>query len=283
LGAALLFSVMSLLVKKAGQRLPAEEIVLARAVITFFISLVLVLRLPGPPLGNAHGLLALRGLFGFCGLYFFFNAVTLLPLAEVTVIHYLNPLFTAVLAALTLKEAIRRNLVGALVLSLFGVLLVGQPEIVFGGKSGLSLLGLLYALGGAVFSALAYTTVRRLRTTDEPMVIVFWFSLVALPLSIPLVWPVFVMPEGLEWLWLLGVGLCTQWAQVLLTRGIAMVPAGPATAVGYVQIVFATFWGFVVFGEVPTLLTAAGAALVVGGLMVLVFSGRGQGKAKGQG
>jgi drug/metabolite transporter (DMT)-like permease len=274
LGAALLFSVMSLLVKVAGRRLPPEEIVLARAVITFVISLAMVKKGALSLLGNARGLLALRGLFGFGGLYCFFTAVTLLPLAEITVIHYLNPVFTALFAALALREALRRNLLVALGLSLAGVVLVAQSGFLFGNAGALPTRGVLFALAGAVFAALAYTTVRRLRKTDDPLVIVFWFSLVALPLSIPLVWPVFVMPQGNEWAVLLGIGLCTQAAQIFLTRGIALVPAGPATAVGYIQIVLAAFWGFVFFDEVPNLLAAVGALLVIGALFFLVFSSR---------
>src|SRR5690606_16685379 len=211
-----------------------------------------------PPLGHHKPLLLLRGGLGFGGLVCFFYAVTTLPLAEVTVIHYLNPIFTAVLAALLLKERMGPLLVGALLVGLAGVARVARPSFLFGGGSSLPPLGVAAALTGSLVAAGAYTTVRQLRKTDHPLVIVFYFSLVAVPASLPLVIPVFVMPRGIEWLWLLLIGVMTQIAQVHMTRGLALVPAGPGTAVGYVQIAFAASWGALFFAERPGLFTVLG-------------------------
>lgn len=73
------------------------------------------------------------------------------------------------------------------------------------------------------------------------------------------------MPEGVEWLWLLLVGVTTQLGQVCLTRGLAAVPAARATSIGYVQILFAMGWGLLVFSEVPAWTALGGAGLVVWG------------------
>lgn len=273
LGAAFLFSVMSLLVKLAGQTLPSAMMVLARAVVTLVLGYAWVRRAGLSPLGNRRPLLVLRGLFGFVGLFSFFLALTRLPLAEATVIHYVNPVLTAIFAALFLKERVRPSLVVALVLSFGGVVLVARPAALVGGAS-LDPVGVLAALVGAVGAAAAYVTVRKLRESDDPLVIVLYFSVVATPASLPLVAPVWVWPQGVEWLLLLGIGAVTQVAQVLLTRGLALVPAGPATAVGYVQIAFAALWGVLLFGEVPTAWTFVGALLIVGGTLAVALPRR---------
>ena len=90
-----------------------------------------------------------------------------------------------------------------------------------------------------------------------------------MPASLPFALQNWVWPTGWQWLLLLGVGLATQIAQVMMTRGIALVPAGPATAVGYSQVLIATFWGATLFDEVPTWQTGVGALCIVSALVLL--------------
>lgn len=262
-GAAFFFSVMSVLVKKAGAVLPVEMLVLARGVVTLVLSYALLRHQGISPWGVDRKRLLLRGLFGTGGLVCFFFAVTQLPLAEVTVIHYLNPIFTALLAALVLKEAMGAALVGALVAAVAGTILVSKPTFLFGGVVTLPAVGVAAALGGALFSACAYVTVRRVVRTDHPHVVVFYFPVVAVPLTMPFAVARWVWPSATGWLLLLGIGVVTQIAQVLLTQGLKLVPAGRGTAVGYIQIVFAAIWGMILFGETPSWTTGLGAALIV--------------------
>ena len=58
-----------------------------------------------------------------------------------------------------------------------------------------------------------------------------------------------VLPRGLDWIWLLGVGLLTQLGQIWLTEGLAALPAARATSINYVQVIFATLWGVLIFAE----------------------------------
>jgi drug/metabolite transporter (DMT)-like permease len=105
--AALFFSVMSLLVKSAGQRLPVQEVVLARSSVGAALSWHSLRRRGVPLWGQRRGLLLVRGLLGYAGLSCFFYALVHLPLAEATVIQYTNPVFTALLAVVFLSEHIR--------------------------------------------------------------------------------------------------------------------------------------------------------------------------------
>ena len=72
-----------------------------------------------------------------------------------------------------------------------------------------------------------------------------------------------VWPSGGEWLVLLGVGVATQFAQICLTRGLSLVPAGRAMTVAYTQILFAALWGALFFAEYPDGWTVVGALLVI--------------------
>jgi drug/metabolite transporter (DMT)-like permease len=271
-GAALFFSMMSVLVKIAGRTLPVEMLVLARGVVTLALSWVMLRHQRIALWGNDKPRLVLRGLLGLGGLACFFTAVTRLPLTEVTTIHYLNPVLTAVVAALFLRERIGIAVVVALVLALAGMTLVTRPALVFGSAMDLDALGVAAALLGALFSAFAYVTVRRLTTTDDPYVIVFYFPIVAVPLTLPFAIAAWRWPTPTGWLLLFAIGVVTQLGQVLLTKGLALVPAGRGTTVGYVQIVFASVWGVVLFTELPSAWTVGGALLIIAATLSLLRS-----------
>jgi len=280
-GAAFFFSLMSVQVKLAGEQLPVEMLVLARGVVTLVLSFTVLRLRRESPWGNDRKRLLLRGLFGLGGLVSFFSAITLMPLAEVTVIHYLNPILTALLAAALLGEALTPRLLLAMGVSIAGTLLVARPVGLLEGTSRLPPLGILAALGGAFFSALAYTTVRRLRLTDSPEVIVFYFPLVAVPATLPFALRAWVWPTAKGWLLMLGIGVVTQIAQILMTRGLALMPAGRGTAIGYVQIAFASIWGALLFAEPVSATTAIGATLIVGATLFLARTRRQPNKSPG--
>lgn len=273
--AAFFFSVMSVLVKVAGERLPTQQVVLARSSVGAVMSWVALRSRGVSPLGNDRRLLLLRALLGYVGLSCFFYALTHLPLADATVIQYTNPVFTAILAAFFLSEAIRRRDGLLTLVSLAGVVLMTRPGFLFGGlEERLDPLAVIIALTGAVFSAGAYVVVRRLGRTEDPVVIVFWFAAVATIGAIPFTLADALMPTPLEWLVLLGVGVVTQIAQVFMTRGLREERAGRAMAVAYMQIVFAATWGALFFSELPDFWGAAGALLIIIGTAGIARGGR---------
>lgn len=261
---AFYFSIMSVLVKLAGQTVPFQEIVLARTIIALVLSWILIKRAGITLLGNRRGLLALRGLFGLGGLICFYYSVSHLPLADATVIQYTNPVIVALLAALLLGERIGKVALGAAFFCMLGVGLIAKPDFFLDTEaSALPTTDVLIAVGGAIFSAFAYTTVRKLGETEEPLVVVFWFPLVAFPVVLPWALSTGYVPNLTEVLILLGVGVSTQIAQVRLTQGLQMESAGRAMSITYLQVVFAMLWGMLIFGEIPPMATLIGAAIII--------------------
>ena len=130
---ALAFSVMVVLVKLAGERLPSQELVVARAIVSLVLSWSLLRRAGVSPWGRDKRWLWIRGALGFAGLSCVYGAVTHLPLAEATILQYLYPAITALLAGVFLGEAISRRIIAATAASLAGVLLVARPTLLFGG------------------------------------------------------------------------------------------------------------------------------------------------------
>lgn len=274
-GAALAFSVMSLLVKVAGQRLPAQEIVMARAVVTLLLSAWGIHRAGVPAWGTPgkRGLLMLRGTVGFLALSCFYHSLVHLPLADATVIQYTNPVWAGLLAVPFLGERLRRREVASVLVSMAGVALVMRPSFLFGHGVGLEPVTVIIGLLGAMFSGVAYVTVRKLGATEHPAVIVFYFSLISVFAALPTALPGALWPTPVEWLVLLGVGVTTQIGQIAVTHGLRLERAGRATATAYLQIVFAALWGIVFFTELPDWGTFLGAALIIGSTLALARRG----------
>jgi drug/metabolite transporter (DMT)-like permease len=131
------------------------------------------------------------------------------------------------------------------------------------------MLAVAVALCAAILSSVAYTTVRGLRETDDPLVVVFYFPLVATPAAVPFMITKAVWPTPFEWLLLVGVGVVTQIGQIFLTKGLHRERAGRATSMSYIQVVFAATWGLLFFHEVPNSLSIVGAVLILCGMLVV--------------
>jgi drug/metabolite transporter (DMT)-like permease len=265
---AFFFSGMALLVKVASARLPTGEIVFARALITLVLSYAMVRREGLSPWGNKFLPLAFRGLLGFGGMTGYYIALAHLPLADATTIQNATPLIIALLAWWLLGEKFGRSTTVAMVCGLAGVLLIVHPS-----GAGLDTVGVIAALIAVLCSSFAYVTVRKLVQTEHALVIVFYFPLIAAPLTLPWMIASFVPPAPIDWLLLLAIGIVTQCGQVLLTRGLALERAGRAASVGYLQVAFAMLWQLIIFGELPTPWTLTGACLILGGTLIVAQVG----------
>ncbi len=264
--AACFFSLMSLLVRMAGaEGMGTMQVVLARSIVVLAIAGLLLRRRGIPPLGNRRGLLLLRGVVGFISLTCFYYALIELPLAEATVIQYTNPVWTALLAALLLREGIGKREMALSLVSLAGVVVIARPAFLFGaGVASLPPIPVAAGLLGAVVSGLAYVLVRHVSRSEEPLVIVFWFALVSAAGSLPFVLVDAVLPRGAGWWLLAGVGVTTYLGQIFVTLGLRAERAGRAMAVAYLQVVFAAGWGALVLSEAPDRWTVGGGVLILG-------------------
>ena len=274
LSSALSFSLMGVCVKAVGGRIPVGEVVMARSAVSLLLSVVMLRQAGLEPWGERRSLLVLRGVIGTGALLGVFAALAQLPLAPATVLQYLQPTFTAVLAWLVLRERIGLRMLLAALLGWLAVLALSNPQELMGllGPLGawlgqrqqpLPWGGVLLAIAGALLSACAYVSVRALGRTEHPLVIVFYFPLVGLVLTLPLVALQPVWPTAWEALALVGVGLFTQLGQIGVTKGLLGMPAGRATAMSYGQVPLAALWGWWFFREPLDPDTAVAAGLVL--------------------
>lgn len=274
---ALGFSLMAACVKEvSGLGIPVLEIVAARAIVSAIISYADIKRKNIPLWGHNKVLLIARGTVGSFALMFVYYTVTTLPLAEATLLQYLHPVFTAILALFFLKETIQRSTIACIVISLLGLFIILQPNLAQPNlqlSSGVQYPWLSISAGvlGAFGSAVAYVIVKKLTKTDDSSVIIFYFPLVAFPISMIMLGSDFVVPSLAATGLLILVGIFTQVGQVGLTKALHSADANKATAYAYVQVLFSVFIGWVYFSEVPMATTIMGGGLIMVGALINVL------------
>ena len=266
------FALMSACVKYVSTYgIPVFEIVAARALVSLILSYLDVKRKRISIWGNNKPLLFLRGAVGTLALMCVYYSVTTLPLAEATILQYVHPVFTALLGLLFLKERIQTPTIMCIALCLLGLLVMVQPALNGNQVNDLPLFSVATALLGAFGSSIAYVVVRKLSQTEDSSVIIFYFPLVALPISLVLIWGNFVWPSLFLTMMLILVGIFTQVGQYGLTKAMQTQAAGQASAYSYVQIVFSALIGVWLFNEVPSVWTYIGGSLIVTGALINVF------------
>lgn len=261
------FAVMGLCIKELRQTLPAGEVVFFRSVISLVVAVVSVWVTGQRFFGTRPWLLLARGIFGCVALLGYTIALGLIPYAEAAALLYTSPVFTALFAAMFLRERITGLTVIAIVGCLSGSVLILSPE--FSAAHQESLTGGLWALLAGVFSGLAYTSVRALSKSEGDQTIVLWFALVGVPLGYLWSMSEFRAPQGLDWVWIAVMGVTAQAGQVFLTRAFRRSEAGAASVGTFVVLLLAAMTGLLVYDEVPTLPAVAGGMLIVASIVML--------------
>jgi drug/metabolite transporter (DMT)-like permease len=119
-----------------------------------------------------------------------------------------------------------------------------------------------------MFSGMAYTCIRQLKDTEHPVVVVLYFPLVAIPIMSVMSYLNWVTPQGTDWLYLLLMGLFTQIAQILMTKGIQSGLANKMISLKYVGTIYALAIGYLLFGESYGIMSLLGIAMVISGVVL---------------
>jgi drug/metabolite transporter (DMT)-like permease len=262
-----LFSCMGALVKLGSAYFSSTELVFYRSIIGFLIiyAIVSIQHLPLSTLYWKNH--CWRGLSGLGALLMFFYCITKLPLATAVTLSYTSPLFLTLFTTIMLKESFHRLLAVAVVIGFAGVVLLLAPSLQEDQWRG-GLIG----LASGFFAAIAYLNIKLLGDLGEPdWKVVFYFTLIST--IITSIWMVFdtfhpVTPFNL--LLLMGIGITATLAQLALTRAYRTGKVLVVGALAYSTVVFACFWGILIWGEILSLSSLFGIGLIVaGGLLSL--------------
>ena len=120
----------------------------------------------------------------------------------------------------------------------------------------------------AVFSGLAYNFIRKLKDYDHPLIVVFYFPMVTIPIVSIYAIPRWVMPNFIEFLILIGIGLSTTAAQYCMTKAYQLEKAANISNFNYLGIIYAILIGFLIFNESIGILGFLGMALIIFGVIM---------------
>ena len=255
------FATMALLIKIAGaSHIALPEIMFWRQFLTVPLVLgYLALR------GELHRLKtdrprthALRSVVGMMGMVTSFSAVLLLPLAESTTLGFTTPLFVVIIAALVLRDTVGPWRWTAVVLGFAGVVIIAQP-----GHGHIPLLGGGLALASALITAIVSFLIRDMGRTEEPMRIVFYFSLFGATLMLGFLPFYMTAHSPQEWLLLLAIGLGGLGGQMGLTASLRHGAVASVAVMDYTQLIWATLFGWLVWDHLPPATTWLGAPLII--------------------
>jgi drug/metabolite transporter (DMT)-like permease len=283
-----IFVGMSAFIKSAGE-LPAGQIVFFRS----FFAIIPILAM----LAWRHELRTAlhtrnplshiaRGTVGVTSMGLGFFALTRLPLPEAITLNYAQPLLVVVFSAVFLGEAIRFYRWSAVIVGLFGVVIISWPNLtLFAGGSEMEsrqAVGVLAALIAASVSAVALLLVRRLVKTEKTATIVLWFSLTASALallSLPFGWAPLTAWQATA---LVSAGFCGGIAQILMTESYRNAEASTVAPFEYTSMLLAIAVGYLAFGDLPTLYTLIGGTIVIAAGIFIIWRERALGLERGK-
>lgn len=286
IAATFAFGVMGLLVKVLGDGYHAGQIIFFRA----FFALVPVFALlywQGGTIASLAttrpGAHALRSGAGTMAMFFGFSALLLLPLADATAIGFAAPVISVILAVFILGEAVRVYRWAAVGVGFVGVLMMVWPHLGGGGSSAHA-WGAAFALMGAVCSAFAMNFIRLMSRPGEGhepgTTIAFYFQATAATLgalTLPFVW---VTPGWGDLGLLIAIGICGGMGQLLMTHSYAYAPVATIATFDYVAMIWAVVFGYLFLSEFPASLVLAGACVVMGSGLFIIWRERQIGREK---
>ncbi len=283
----LLFALMSVLVRHLGDRIPLGQVVFFRSVFAL-VPIVAIYAWRGElatafrtkrPLGHVT-----RGCISVVGMFLNFAALMRLPLVDATAISFAGPFITVALAALILKERVRAYRWGAVAAGFAGVMVMLWPYLDTGmlvsTGSTATAVGAACAVSSAFANSGAVIQTRRLTDSETTSSIVFYFSLICALVSLvslPFAWRA---PSVVDLAALVTTGILGGLSHLLLTESYRYAPASVVAPFDYVSLLWAFFFGYALFNEIPSPYVYAGAAIVAGSGLFVIWRERSRGMKK---
>ncbi len=262
--AGLCFSATGVFVKLSGEvGVVVWTVIFGRsaviAVMTYFLSKIQKVSLS---FKEPKWLLS-RCITGFSAMACYFYAIPLIPLTTAVVLQWTSPLFVALFSGYLIKEKVSPFLFGCIGIAFAGTVLIISPSF-----EAIE-INAIYALASGILSALAYLSIRELRTTASSESVVFWFAVFCIIVSLPLSAKELTTLSSYEIQILLGVGITAGVGQIGMTRAFHAAKAAYIGAFSYSTVVVSWIYGLFIFDEVLSSWDMLGTLLIVGSGIIL--------------
>jgi drug/metabolite transporter (DMT)-like permease len=258
LASAFLFTLETVVVK-AIEGVPLATIVLARAVGQLVWTLPSLARDPAGLLRtSALRLNLIRGALSGFSWYMYFLSFSALPLAMATVLSFTSVLFVTALAGPILGETVRWRRWSATLVGFLGVVVILRPGAVEIGWP------VIAAIASAFLGAAIMLTTKMLARSERTDTIMVYIGLVTTAMALPVALPGLAWPGWGNFGLLILTGLCGPFAMHVWITALRLADASFLASLSYVRLLYATFFGIALFGELPDIWIGAGALLIVG-------------------
>jgi drug/metabolite transporter (DMT)-like permease len=265
---ALFFALIGFIIKLLDN-VPLMEVVLFRNLPSMIIIPIILIKQKISILGRNRPLLMLRGFLGTIGMIAIFYTYTAMPITESTAIQRLSPFFIIIMSIIFLHEKYSFKKIPFILIAFIGALLVIKPGF------RIDPIPAIIALIAAMLMGSAHIVIRYLRLSDNYWVIINYYAYIAgFTAIISLVWEKnFVMPNTINVILLIILGLVAFASQICLTLSYRFAPASIVAPYLYIQIIFAAILEITFLGIIPDLLTIAGSVIIIiSGIMNFRFS-----------
>jgi drug/metabolite transporter (DMT)-like permease len=206
----------------------------------------------------------LRSVLIFCAGVTFWSGLMYLPLADCTVIAFISPLLVTILSVVLLGEKVGLHRWGSVIIGLFGVVFVIRPGM------GIAHWATILPLFAALFYASLQITTRVLGQKENVLTTLFYTSIGGLILSSIMVIFFWESPSPTQWLLLMLLGLLGAIGHFFMIKAFEKAPASLLAPFDYATLIWATLFGFFLFGELPDAWTIFGAMIIISSGLYLV-------------
>ena len=281
--AALGFSLMGGAAKLLKGSFGAGQLVFWRNAVGLLVLIAGFIAKPPENKGGKFHLLIFRGMMGTTALYTLLYCILHLLLGTAMTYNLTSALFIAVFSFILFREYHGRIVLLAVLLGFAGMLLIYKPAMHFPWYYHLA--GLL----SGITSALAYITVNRLAGYYDSRIIVLAFigTGVLVPTLLMITGYIFNItpddvffiqwkwPSGIEWFYVLWLGLAALFGQYFVTKAYGADKAGIVSSIGYANIIFSVFIGMALGDAFPDLMSSAGIlCIILSGVIISVFKSK---------
>ena len=256
--ASLFFALIATLVKTLKD-LPLMEVIFFQSLPSMLILPILLRKKNISPIGNNLFLLLFRSVLTFGCIIACFYTLRTMTISDAMILRQIGPIFVIIFAIVFLKEKFTYGKAPIIILSFLGTLMIIKPGL------RVNLFPAIIGIIGAALGGGAHVIIRNLRLTDNPFVIMNYYSYFTGILSLIIVFlsgEQFIANSS-DYYLLFILGLIAFFAQYFLTLAYRNAEASSISLYAYLQIIFCTILGILLFHEIPDLFSIIGALLVI--------------------
>ena len=260
LGAIASFCLMAIAARELDGKIDKFELLAIRSLVCFVLLVIIMNVIKRPTLMFSRRMKThfWRNFFHFIGQFSWLVGIGLLPLAQVFAIEFTVPLWVLIIASIFLSEAITRRKLVSVALGLIGVAVIVKPGVQI-----IDVGGLVMIIASLCF-AVTFILSKSLLTTEHPLTVVFYMTLIQLPLGALMAGPDWAMPEPWMWPWVMAIALTGLSAHYCMVKAMQIAEVSVVISLDFLRLPIIAIIGMLLYGEPFEV-----SVILGGGLMLL--------------